>query len=411
MNLKESFRSSIKSLFYNKLRSFLTMLGVIIGIFSVIALTSISEGIKQEVVSQVESLGANVIYVLPGKVNVGPPQKGQSKLGISNDHLGAGQNSLTYADVEALRGQAKITAVTGRYNTTEKLDDLNIFASVTGIDEYYNEVNKLELEHGQFISKQDREQRAKVAVIGHQANVELFNGKDPLGKTFKINGRDYRVIGVLKYQQPENIGPGSENLNTKIYLPISEILERKKNKSLSQIIIKVTSSEDVEQASNAIKITLRKNHPDENFTIIKQKDILSAINNILGALTAGLGGIAAISLLVGGIGIMNIMLVSVTERTREIGVRKAIGAKRRDILLQFLIEAIILSMTGGVLGVLAGIGGARILPTLIPQINTAIPLKAVIISMVFALLVGICFGVYPAAKASKLNPIEALRSE
>lgn len=411
MNLRESFRSSVKSLLYNKLRSLLTMLGVIIGIFSVITLTSISEGIKQEVISQVESLGANTIYVLPGKVNIGPPQNGQSTLGVNNEQLGARQNSISYDDVEAIRKLDKIVAVTGRYNSVERLDDLNIFTSVSGVDENYSQINKLEFQYGRFINRQEREQRARVAVLGHQANMELFAGKNPLGKTIKINGLDYQVVGVLKYQQPENIGPGRENLNTKIFLPITEILGRKKNKSINQIMVNVASSADVEPAANSINQTLRQKHPENSFTIIKQKDILTAINNILGALTAGLGGIAAISLLVGGIGIMNIMLVSVAERTREIGVRKALGARKRDILIQFLIEAVILSTTGGILGVLAGIAGANLLPRIISQINTAISPPAVVISLLFALLVGIFFGVYPAAKAAKLSPHDALRSE
>lgn len=250
-----------------------------------------------------------------------------------------------------------------------------------------------------------------MAVIGHQANAELFQGKNSVGKHFKLNGSDYQVVGILSYRKPENFAPHKEDLNVKIYLPITEVLQRQKVKNISQIIVQAANANVVSNTENILRQTLNKRHKDSEYSILKQQDMLNVINKIMSILTTALGGIAAISLIVGGIGIMNIMLVSVTERTREIGIRKAIGATRLDILFQFLIEAIFISITGGTLGLLLGVGGSLSIPNFFPDIHTAISIPAVVVALTFSLLVGMFFGVYPARKAALLNPIEALRSE
>ncbi|MGE5583296.1 MAG: ABC transporter permease [Bacillota bacterium] len=410
MRIRESLRSSFKSLAHNQLRSFLTMLGVIIGVFSVVMLTSIGEGVKRQVILQVESLGANLLYVLPGKLEI-KPHNSRSKLGVRMDKFSQNKSSLSYDDVLILKSRPNILAASGVFNGVDRLNSLNLLVSTTGVDEDFIRIRNLALQYGRFINKNERLAGDKVAVIGAEANNELFQGRNSLGKIFKLNNQPYRVIGVLRYKKPENLGPGSEDINVEIFLPITELLSRSNFKNIDHLIIKATSGKTVKAAEREIRKVLIRRHHSEDFSIFKQQDMLDVINNILGLFTAALGGIATISLIVGGIGIMNIMLVSVTERTREIGIRKAIGAKRRDILSQFLVEAVVLSLIGGTIGLLAGIAGSKILSDTFPMIHTVVSIPASVMALLFAFLVGGFFGIFPAIKAADLNPIEALRNE
>lgn len=410
MRARENLRSSFKSILHNKLRSLLTMLGIIIGIFSVTMATSIGNGVKKQVVSQIESLGANLVYVFPGQVSTGLTQ-GKSKLGVQAQSLGQAQSTLIYSDALALKGKKGIAAVTCIFNGIDWLDELKIYASTTGVDEDYPQITKLDLRYGRFFSKHELQNKQRVSFIGDEANKELFKGRNSVGNTFKINGLDYKVIGVMKHIKLEELGSTGNDLNVRIYLPVTEMMTHEKQKNLTQIMVKARSAGAVGTVQETVRKTMLQRHGGVDFSVVKQQDMLDTINKLIGTLTAGFGGIAGISLVVGGIGIMNIMLVSVAERTREIGVRKSIGAPQRDILLQFLIEAVVLSLIGGLTGLLLGIGGARLIPLAFPSIHTAVSFSAAIIALVFSLLAGVFFGVYPAAKAARLDPIEALRSE
>lgn len=418
MRFRETLRSSFRALGHNRLRSLLTMLGVIIGVFSVVMLTSIGEGVKRQVTSQVESLGANLLYVMPGRMETRLTKGSQPRLGAGSvprggmqGGLGVSAGTLTYDDVLALKGAKPIDAATAIASGTNRLDALDILVTTTGVDEDFFRIRNPALRFGRYITRAEREEKAAVAVIGYEANKELFGGKNSVGKTFRLNGKPHRVVGVLVHKKPGNFGFSEGDINIAIYLPITEMTSLSTAQTISQIMVRAISAAAVKSAGETITRVLRRRHHGMDFSVLKQEDMLSTINSIISILTAALGGIAAISLVVGGIGIMNIMLVSVTERTREIGARKAIGAKRRDILIQFLIEAVVLSFLGGILGLVLGMGGARVLPLVIPDIHTAVSPLAVAVSLLFAFAVGGFFGVYPAVNAAGLDPIEALRRE
>jgi putative ABC transport system permease protein len=406
MSLIEGFRSAWEGLAANKMRAVLTMLGVIIGVAAVVALLSVGEGVEESVAEQIQSIGTNLITVGPDA-----EQSGQ----------------LTNGDLEAIRDPLNVPAVaqtsadlSGRVQAVLAGQDQQV--PVSGSTPEFLQVRNFEITLGDFITQDDLDGRARVAVLGWDVYEDFFDAgaeEYPIGQTIKLNGLPFRIIGVLA---PKG-GIGLANQDDTVFVPLttaqSRLFPQQRaggQSAVSLIMAQAVSEAQVDQATQQIVDLLRERHrlnlgEEDDFIVFSQDEILDVFDSITGMLTIFLGAIAGISLLVGGIGIMNIMLVSVTERTREIGIRKAVGAQRRDILTQFLIEALVLSLLGGLMGLALGVllsnGIGQLSPDLAPVISPVVLLVAV----GFAAVVGLFFGLYPALRASKLRPIEALRYE
>jgi putative ABC transport system permease protein len=413
MNLTEQIRLALRALSVNKLRSALTMLGIIIGVGAVITLLSVGEGVQNLVRSQLQSIGTNLLFVVSGNLS------GSSSSGLS----------LTLKDAEAIADPFNVPDV--RAVAPEVLSNADVSygkttlrVSVSGVTPSYIEVRNRPVAVGAFLDEVDINARSRVTVIGSRIAERLFDesGVYPIGATLKINNIPFKVIGVLE-ERGGTGGPGG-NQDEVVVVPLSTAHERlfprfhnrKGEPMLSVVYAQVVSEDRMEAASQEISELLRQRHnilfqDDDDFTVINQQDLLSIFGQITGVLTIFLGAIAGISLLVGGIGIMNIMLVSVTERTREIGLRKAVGAKRRDILVQFLIESVVLALVGGLIGVALGAGGALAISRLQSDLTAVVTPQSVLLATSFSAAVGLFFGIYPATRASRLNPIEALRYE
>lgn len=403
MSFLESLRVSFRSIKANGLRSVLTMLGIIIGVAAVIAMVAIGEGTSASVASQINGLGSNLLIVSPGQATQGR---------IS---LGAGSlNTLTLADAEAIAQKESVSGVAPSVNGRAQLvwGSSNYSTSLEGTTESFPEVRNVQVAQGRFFSNFEVKKQFNVAVIGTEIVTNLFGGSNPIGETIQINRIPFTVIGVLKSQGSS----GMTNNDDRVLIPVTTAMNRLTGgQYVNSIYVSAASAEQMAQAQADTAETLRTQHnlrPSESddFRITSQSDILSTAQAVSGSMTALLSGIAAISLIVGGIGVMNIMLVSVTERTREIGIRKAIGAKKRDILRQFLIEAVTLSLLGGVIGILLGIGAALAVSKL-GGMATAITISPVLYAFLTSTAVGVIFGVYPARKAAQLKPIDALRYE
>ncbi|MGB9592971.1 MAG: ABC transporter permease [Anaerolineae bacterium] len=411
MNVQESLRTAITSLSANKLRSFLTMLGIVIGVAAVIAMLSIGRGAQAAITSQITSMGTNLLFVRPGAASQGGVRMAQGSAA-----------TLTYEDALALAQAPSVAAVAPEASTFGQVVYLsnNINTQITGVTPEYEQVRNMPVEYGSFITEQHVAARSPVAVIGANVAADLFNGDDPLDKTIRINGQNFRVIGVLKAKG----GTGFGVVDDRILIPLTTLQSRlassgrfRGGNTIQTINVQVISEKVTDQAVEEISAILRERHNilyEDDFTITSQQDTIEAANQITGILTVFLGGIAAISLLVGGIGIMNIMLVSVTERTREIGIRKAVGARKRDILAQFLTEATLLSVVGGLVGILVGYGISRFITGINlgnTQISAVVSADSVLLATLFSVAVGLFFGIFPAQRAADLNPIEALRYE
>ncbi|TGE31777.1 ABC transporter permease [Desulfosporosinus sp. Sb-LF] len=406
MNFIENIRIAMRGLKSNKLRSVLTMLGIIIGVGAVIIMVAIGQGAKASVAGQIQGLGSNLLIVSPGQSNTGGVKGGIGSL-----------TNMTMDDVNAIKSGAD--AVANVAPSTSKqvqvvFGSQNTSTQVIGTTPSYADARNQQASIGRFLTDQDVSDNAQVAVVGTSVVQNLLGNANAniVGQTININQVPFQVIGVLQSKGSS----GTSNNDDQILVPISSAQTRLiGSKSIRTIYVEAKSSDLMGTASTEISQILRQQHAlsfsvANDFTVTSQSDILSTAEGVSQSLTLLLSGVAAISLLVGGIGIMNIMLVSVTERTREIGIRKAIGAKRKAIMLQFLIEAVILSMLGGVMGILFGAGGSSLLNKF-AGMSTQITTSPVIMAFAFSVVIGIIFGVFPAQKAAKLNPIDALRFE
>jgi len=413
MKLSKAFLAALNNLSANKLRSALTILGIVIGVAAVIALTSIGRGVEVSITSQIESVGTNLLFVSPGRIQ---QQGAFSAVGSAA--------SLTLDDAEAIAQASSVTGVSPIIESRVQVVYLsqNTNSELLGVTPSYLWVSNFELADGEFISDSNVTARSTVAVIGSAVADALFGGEaGAVGQTIRLNGQPYRVIGVLASKG----GTGFGNQDDRVLVPLTTAQTRLTgprffggSNSVSLINVQVASADQVDQAIEEISAILRERHNvvegDEDFSIQSQEDILAASTQISDTLTLFLGGIAAISLVVGGIGIMNIMLVSVTERTREIGIRKAVGARRRDILMQFLLESATLSLIGGVIGIVLGWVASQLIGAIqlgASGITPVVGLDTVLMATAFSMAVGLFFGVYPATRAASLNPIEALRYE
>ncbi|WP_442603590.1 ABC transporter permease [Paenibacillus sp. KN14-4R] len=389
MILNQALKMAWKSMIGSKLRSFLTILGMIIGVFSVIALVSLGQGLGSNIKSELNKLGT---YTLSVSIT------------------GRGTKaSLSLEDTMEFANKPNVVAVspTIRGSVKAKNGGKNKDVSLEGVVPDYETVQNFHVQSGRFIVQADIDHRQKVALIGTTTATNLFGLLDPVGQDVIINGIPFRVVGLLESKGSSFAGSNDD----KLIIPLTTAERVLANPGIKSFIVQVDSAEHVDGVMDSLKIDLLKRFKTANsdgFTIFNQQDILNSSASIMSTISAVLGGIAGISLLVGGIGIMNIMLVSVSERTREIGIRKAVGAKKRDILLQFLIESVLLGATGGFIGVIVGIGLAIGLAKVF-SLGVVISWQVIIIAFSFSLLIGVIFGLFPANKAAKLRPIDALR--
>ena len=389
MNVKQSFKLALKSILGSKFRSFLTMLGIIIGVAAVIVLVSIVDGFSQDMSSSFEALGTNLL-----SVNI-MGRGGDTKISAEDVMEWATENSDVISYVSPT-----VTVSATIKNGTE-----NLTSTVYGVSEYYDKIKNYSVESGRFIEYVDIDKRQKMCVIGKYIANELFPTSNPVGNYIKINGDKYTVVGVLEAKQEAEEG-SSDDI---VIVPYTTASRLSRMARISNYSFSSSDKDTVDEAKTRIENYLMSIFgSDDYYTVYNQADSLEQINELSSKLTLLLVGIAGISLLVGGIGIMNIMLVSVTERTKEIGIRKSLGGKRRDILLQFVIEAATTSALGGVIGIFLGCGATYVAGKMF-DLTVVISVTAIVIAFSVSVEIGIIFGYFPAAKASKLNPIDALR--
>lgn len=402
---KEGFLMAWASLIANKMRSLLTMLGIIIGVAAVIALVSIGYGVRSQIQDSISSLGSNLLMVYPGAPRtpgVRPTADSQKTIKLEDYTTLSHLEDIDMASPVSA-GSSYIVIYTNKNWTT----------SVTGVNSDFQYINNWTVKSGRFITASQVERRERVAVIGNTVATNLFGSEDPVGKDIRIKNNPYKVIGVLEAKGSGSFGNDQDDV---VYIPYTTGMERLQGVDyLRMIYIKAKDGVDLDRLQSDVENILRVRHniknPDlDDFNVRNMATIMETVEQTTATMTLFLGSVAAISLLVGGIGIMNIMLVSVTERTREIGVRKALGATYRVIVMQFLIEAVVISLVGGAIGIIVGIGSSKLISAL-TGMNTVISMGPILLSFGFSMAIGLVFGLYPARKAAKLNPIDALHYE
>ncbi len=401
---KESFLMAWASLVANKLRSLLTMLGIIIGVAAVIALVSIGNGVKQDIEDSISSLGSNLLVVMPGAPRTPGVRPSQGSM-----------KSLKISDYEAIAKLEGVKAASPMTNGSYVViyQNKNWTTSVAGVNSNFQDVNNWTMTSGRFFSDKNVQNRERVAVVGQTVVKNLFADEDPVGKEIRVKNIPFRVIGVLKSKGNGTMGNDQDDT---VLIPYTTSMERVEGIDyLRRVYVVAKDDEGIDRLQADIENLLRVRHniKDTNlddFNIQNMKSIMETVAQTTGTFTLFLGAVAAISLVVGGIGIMNIMLVSVTERTREIGVRKALGATYSVIVTQFLIEAVVISLMGGFIGIAFGIGASKVIG-MVSGMSTIVSVPTIIMSFAFSMAIGLIFGIYPARKAAKLNPIDALHYE
>lgn len=388
MKLSQAAKMAFSAVLSNKLRSFLTMLGIIIGVMAVILLISLVQGASNTVTDELDELGGDQLIV-----------------SITDQH-----KRMTLHEAESfadLEGVAYVSPVLSGNGTAKALGN-SIDVTINGITAAYQNVQGLDLVSGRPVSRTDNDYRLSVCVVGQKVAEDLFGGTDILGRTIRLSGRDYRIIGLLEEKERTMVS----DENATIYIPLTNAQRILKNVNVSMFYVAGRDGVDLESLRKELNAKLSLKYSDEDsYMVVNMADVMDIIDRVMGALGLLLAAIAGISLVVGGIGIMNIMLVSVTERTREIGIRKAIGAQKSDIITQFMIESVVISLAGGMIGLVLSQGILSTINTLYPNYHFLISPDIAGIALGFSILVGVIFGIYPAGKAASLKPINALRYE
>lgn len=402
---KESISIALRALLSNKLRSVLTMLGIIIGVGAVIAMVSVGMGVREKVQNSIASLGSNMLIVTPGAASSqGVRSASGSSITLVADDADYIKKTVSGIDYVAPSVSKQYQLIAGNQNWT---------TTVQGITPEYMAIRSLTVGSGSFVSERDLSSRNRVAVLGATVAESLFGSVNPVGQSIRINNTPYQVIGVLDSKGQSSMGQDQDDI---VMIPLTTAQERLIGITyVHSINIQVSKMEYMDQVQDKVTTLLRQRHKiigdkEDDFTVRNLTSIMEMATETTGTITMLLGSIAAISLLVGGIGIMNIMMVSVTERTREIGIRKALGATFRDIMLQFLLESIVIGLIGGIGGIWLGITAAYAI-SMIGSLNTVISVLSIFVSFGFSIAIGLFFGIYPARKAALLDPIEALRYE